>query len=60
MKRKKDEKADSIPLETPVIPVSRQSSVVLKAINLHGKIEKPKSLTSVTCFDRSSLRAVLP
>lgn len=52
------EKAGSIPLETPVVPVSRQLSAVLKAINLpHGKIEKPKSVTSATCFDRSSLRA---
>lgn len=52
------EKVGSIPLETPVVPVSRQSSAALKAINLpHGKIEKPKSVTSATCFDRSSLRA---
>lgn len=36
--------------------VSRRPA--LKAINLpHGKIEKPKSVTSATCFDRSSLRA---
>lgn len=56
--KQRDEKAGSIPLETPVVPVSRQLSMVLKAINLpHGKIEKPKSVTSVTCFDRSSLRA---
>lgn len=56
--RDEDEKAGSIPLETPVVPVSRQLSAVLKAINLpHGKIEKPKSVTLATCFDRSSLRA---
>lgn len=56
--RDEDEKAGSILLETPVVPVSCQLSAVLKAINLpHGKIEKPKSVTSATCFDRSSLRA---